>query len=49
MTTTKAKAARMLQHPDGRENEKLVPFSALHSITEGKQMSTARKENLMER
>lgn len=31
MTTTKAKAARMLQHPDGGENERLSALSSLSS------------------
>ena len=31
MTTTKAKAARMLQHPDGREDERLSALSSLSS------------------
>ena len=40
MTTTKAKAARMLQHPDGRDGERLRTLSASHPITGNQRMST---------
>lgn len=43
MTTTKAKAARMLQHPDGRGDERMRTLSVSHPITNNQRMSTATK------
>lgn len=43
MTTTKAKAARMLQHPDGREIGKNVSsFSVSQCITAESRLSMAK-------
>lgn len=40
MTTTKANAAQVLQHPDGGDGERLRTLSASHPITRNQRMST---------